>query len=216
MTGTSFCCCCLSLRQVPQMMTSLIKSFYSWNTLIQASMACLVWSLVYSAAHLASICEVSLLVFKRFNITIVATFVCPLPKKYYRETDQTWNLSKILHRRIFRLKILHRQFHLISTVLVRKNTKNEWKWRNLHRWQQILHSRRDWRDGQISPLPDDSLFAFFSHSILQGTVPSQFSVALALKSSITRKLWQASKLNCKLSVERFFCSFVHVHSLILV
>ena len=25
----------------------------------------------------------------------------------------------------FRLKILHRQFHLISTVLVRKNTKNE-------------------------------------------------------------------------------------------
>ena len=64
--------------------------------------------------------------------------------------------------------------------------------------------------------PDDSLFAFFSHSILQGTVPSQFSVALALKSSITRKLWQASKLNCKLSVERFFCSFVHVHSLILV
>ena len=50
---------------------------------------------------------------------------------------QTWNLSKILHRRIFRLKILHRQFHLISTVLVRKNTKNEWKWRNLHRWQKI-------------------------------------------------------------------------------
>ena len=38
---------------------------------------------------------------------------------------QTWNLSKILHRRIFKLKILHRQFHLISTVLVRKKTKNE-------------------------------------------------------------------------------------------
>ena len=36
---------------------------------------------------------------------------------------QTWNLSKILHRRIFRLKILHRQFHLISTVLVRKKTQ---------------------------------------------------------------------------------------------
>ena len=47
---------------------------------------------------------------------------------------QTWNLSKILHRRIFRLKILHGQFHLISTVLVRKNTK---KWRNLHRWQKF-------------------------------------------------------------------------------
>ena len=36
---------------------------------------------------------------------------------------QTWNLSKTLHRRIFRLKILHCQFHLILTVLVRKNTK---------------------------------------------------------------------------------------------
>ena len=54
----------------------------------------------------------------------------------YSGSLQTWNLSKILHRRIFRLKILHRQFHLILTVLVRKNTKNEWKWRNLHRWQK--------------------------------------------------------------------------------
>ena len=45
---------------------------------------------------------------------------------------QTWNLSKILHRWIFRLKILQGQFHLIVTVLIRKTTKNEWKWRNLH------------------------------------------------------------------------------------
>ena len=51
--------------------------------------------------------------------------------------SQTWNLSKKLHRRIFRLKILHRQFHLISTVLVGKNTKNEWKWRNLHHLQKF-------------------------------------------------------------------------------
>ena len=50
---------------------------------------------------------------------------------------QTWNLSKNLHRRIFRLKILHRQFHLILTVLVRNNTKNEWKWKNLHHWQKF-------------------------------------------------------------------------------
>ena len=66
------------------------------------------------------------------------TFSSP---KYFAQKcitwNQTWNLSKILHRRIFRLKILHRQFHLISTVLVRKNTKNEWKWRNLHRWQKF-------------------------------------------------------------------------------
>ena len=50
---------------------------------------------------------------------------------------QTWNLSKNLHRRIFRLKILHRQYHLISTFLVGKNTKHEWKWRNLQRWQKF-------------------------------------------------------------------------------
>ena len=52
-------------------------------------------------------------------------------------SSQTWNLSKILHRRIFRLKILLRQFHLILTFLVRKNTKNEWKWRNSHHWQKF-------------------------------------------------------------------------------
>ena len=55
---------------------------------------------------------------------------------------QTWNLSKNLHRRIFRLKILHHQFHLISTVLVGKNTKNEWKWRNLHCWQKFYTPAR--------------------------------------------------------------------------
>ena len=33
----------------------------------------------------------------------------------HRDCAQTWNLSKKLHRRIFRLKILHRQCHLIST-----------------------------------------------------------------------------------------------------
>ena len=38
---------------------------------------------------------------------------------------QTWNLSKILHRQIFRKNFLHRQFHLILRVLVRKNTKKE-------------------------------------------------------------------------------------------
>ena len=36
---------------------------------------------------------------------------------------QTWNLSKILHRRNFRLKLLHRQFQLISTVWVIKTQK---------------------------------------------------------------------------------------------
>ena len=56
---------------------------------------------------------------------------------YVRMGKQTWNLSKNLHRRILRLTILHRQFHLISTVLVGKNTKNEWKWRNLLRWQKF-------------------------------------------------------------------------------
>ena len=49
---------------------------------------------------------------------------------------QTWDLSKILHRRIFRPKILHCQFHLISTVLVIETQKMS-KWRNLHRWQKF-------------------------------------------------------------------------------
>ena len=35
----------------------------------------------------------------------------------------------------YQAKDLHRQFHLISTVLVRK--KNECKWRNLHHWQKF-------------------------------------------------------------------------------
>ena len=39
------------------------------------------------------------------------------------QSTQTWNLSKTLHHPIFRLKILHRQFHLILTVLVRKKHK---------------------------------------------------------------------------------------------
>ena len=56
---------------------------------------------------------------------------------HFHKKYQTWNLSKIFHCRIFRLKIVHRQFHLILTVLVRKNTTNEWKWRNLHHWQKF-------------------------------------------------------------------------------
>ena len=35
------------------------------------------------------------------------------PKFYTLVTSQTWELSQILHRRNFRLKLLHRLFHLI-------------------------------------------------------------------------------------------------------
>ena len=45
-------------------------------------------------------------------------------------------LSEILHRKNFRTKLLHRHFHRISTVSDR-NSKNEWKWRNLHCLQKI-------------------------------------------------------------------------------
>ena len=65
----------------------------------------------------------------------------------------TWNLSKNLHRRIFRLKILHRQFHLISTVLVGKKHKKWVKMEKFTPLAKILHCRRQWRHGQISPLP---------------------------------------------------------------
>ena len=41
---------------------------------------------------------------------------------------QTWDLSKILHRRIFRPKILHRQLHLISTFWVIKTQKMSENW----------------------------------------------------------------------------------------
>ena len=52
----------------------------------------------------------------------------PKPKHHHHLNQnppphQTWNLSKILHRRIFRLEILHRQFHLISTDLVKQPAK---------------------------------------------------------------------------------------------
>ena len=36
---------------------------------------------------------------------------------------QTQDFSKILHHRIFRPKLIHRQFHLISIVLVGKTQK---------------------------------------------------------------------------------------------
>ena len=39
-------------------------------------------------------------------------------------SQQTWYLSKKLHRRIFRSKILHSWFHQISTVLVIKMSEN--------------------------------------------------------------------------------------------
>ena len=67
------------------------------------------------------------------------------------DDNQTWNLSKNLHRRIFRLKILHRHFHLISTVLVGKNTKKWVKMEKFTPLAKILHCRRHWRDGQIPP-----------------------------------------------------------------
>ena len=66
--------------------------------------------------------------------------------------SKTWNLSKNLQRRIFRLKILHRQFHLISTVLVGKNTKKWVKMEKFTPLAKILHCRRYWRHGQIPPL----------------------------------------------------------------
>ena len=53
------------------------------------------------------------------------------------EIESDMEFFKNFHRRIFRLKISYRRFHLILIVLVRKNTTNECKWRNLHRWQKF-------------------------------------------------------------------------------
>ena len=71
-----------------------------------------------------------------------------LQRYYLADMD----LSKILHHRILGLKILHHQFHLISTVLVRKSTK---KWVKMEKFTPLaknLHCRRHWRQWQIPPL----------------------------------------------------------------
>ena len=65
---------------------------------------------------------------------------------------QTWNLSKNLHRWIFRLRILHRQFYLISTVLVRKKHKKWVKMEKFTPLAKILHCLWHWRHWQIPPL----------------------------------------------------------------
>ena len=49
--------------------------------------------------------------------------LCRAPLPFNTTPKQTWNLSKILHCQIFRIKNLHRKFHLILTVLVRKKTQ---------------------------------------------------------------------------------------------
>ena len=80
---------------------------------------------------------------------------------------QTGNLSKILRRRIFRLKILHRQFHLILTVLVGKKHKKWVKMEKFTPLAKILHCRRQW---QISPL--ESIWTIISLDkirVLSGT-----------------------------------------------
>ena len=50
---------------------------------------------------------------------------------------QTWHLSKVLHRRIFRLKLLRRQFRLIWKVIVGDKNKKKWNRRNLHCWRKF-------------------------------------------------------------------------------
>ena len=62
---------------------------------------------------------------------------------------QTWDLSKILHRRIFRLKLLHHSFHLISTVLAIKNTN---KWVKMGKSTPLAKILHCCRHGQIPPL----------------------------------------------------------------
>ena len=59
---------------------------------------------------------------------------------------QTWDLSKLWHRRIFRPKILHPYFHWVLPVLVIKTPKNEWKWSNAH----TIKSRLNLVHGNLS------------------------------------------------------------------
>ena len=51
-------------------------------------------------------------------------FLCKFPRKEIHDVPRSEvGRHEILHRRIFRLKLLHRQFHLILTVLVIKHKK---------------------------------------------------------------------------------------------
>ena len=64
----------------------------------------------------------------------------------------TWDLSKIWYRRIFRPKIVLRQFHLILTVFEIKTPKKWVKMEKFTPLTKLLHCRRQWQEGQISPL----------------------------------------------------------------
>ena len=85
-------------------------------------------------------------------------------------SSQTWDLSKILHCRILRPKLLHRQFHIISTVLVIKH-KNWVKKEVFISLAKILHCRRQWREGQISSLYQACLLLKTIKPDVQKTVP---------------------------------------------
>ena len=76
--------------------------------------------------------------FKGTKLSIVQS----RPSVIYAKDWQTWNLSKTLHRRIFRPKILHPQFHLISTVVVGKKHKKLVKMEKFTPLAKILHCRR--------------------------------------------------------------------------
>ena len=57
-------------------------------------------------------------------------------------------------RGVYRLKILHCQFHLISSVLVIKTQKKWVKMEKFTPLAKILYCRRQWRHWQISTLPE--------------------------------------------------------------
>ena len=116
-------------------------SYSLWFLALCIASACLVFTVIPQSLQswenplmwMASMCFCIMFIGPSFPHTL-QILALPLPAAFslfsmsnliwLSRSLQAWNLSKKLHRRIFRLKILHRQFHLISTVLVRKNTKN--------------------------------------------------------------------------------------------
>ena len=74
----------------------------------------------------------------------------PLDVIFLNLSYQTWDLSKILHRRIIRPKILHPYFHWISeTVLMIKTPKKSVNMKTFTPLAKNLHCRRQWRHWQI-------------------------------------------------------------------
>ena len=65
-----------------------------------------------------------------------------------------------------------------------KNTKNEWKWRNLQCCTKILYCRWQWRQWQISPLPTIIFHIVYIYYILLSSYVSLHCLTLCFPQAV--------------------------------